>query len=143
MTFARRALMLTAAGVLTAQPCAAAMPSPAWGELQMFTFAGLNVKVALGNAKASRPSGRLQLTTSYHLRDASTGSVQTLKTDGLEIGTSARGAPKLYLNGQDTAEMREKLRLSGPNSDTTSIVLAVALVVVGVVVIANLSTLSD
>lgn len=142
MTLTRCALMLTTAGVLAAQPCAAAADTAAWDEPRLPAFAGLSIRMPLGNTKAALPSARLQLTTSYHLRDDRTGSVQTLKANGLEIGASARGTPSLYLNGQSTAEIKEKVRLSG-SSDTATIVLGVALVVVGVLVIANLNTLSD
>ena len=143
MTVTRCALILTAAGALTAQPCAAATTSGGWDERRMSTFAGLNVRMPLGSPKLTRPSARLQMTTSYQLRDSRTGSVQMLKAEGLEIGASARGAPTLFLNGQSTAQMNEKLRLSGQNSNTAAIVLGVALVVVVGVVIANLNTLSD
>jgi len=103
----------------------------------MSTFAGLNVRMSLGGAKRARPSARLQLTTSYDVRDTRTGSIKTFKVQGLEIGAGRNGAPAFYINGQSTAQMQKKLRLSSSTSNTVWIVAGVALVAVAVLVLVS------
>lgn len=137
MTFVKCALTITAAGILAAQPCAAASSSAGWTEHRMSTFAGLNVRMSLGGAKRARPSARLQLTTSYDVRDTRTGSIKTFKVQGLEIGAGRNGAPAFYINGQSTAQMQKKLRLSSSTSNTVWIVAGVALVAVAVLVLVS------
>jgi hypothetical protein len=133
----------TAAGVLAAQPCAAAAGPGHFGEGRIASFAGVNVRMPLGQAGRNRPSARLQLTSSHHMRDARTGSVRTFKAKGLELGADRNGAPALYLNGQTTAEIKERAGLASSTPDTVWMVFGVALVAVGVLVISNLDGLSD
>jgi hypothetical protein len=143
MTKTGYALGLAAIGTLVAQPCIAATQSAETDERRMAAFAGLNVRIALGASKPARPAARLQLTSSYHVRDARTGSRQTLKAKGLEIGVARNGTPALYMNGQNAAEIKNKAGLSSSTPDTVWIIFGVALVAVGVLVISNLDGLSD
>lgn len=103
----------------------------------MSAFAGLNVRMSLGESRPARPSARLQLTTSYNVRDVRTGSVRTFQAKGLEIGAAGNGAPTFYMNGQTLAELQENLRLSGSTSDTVWIILGVTLVAVTVLVLST------
>ena len=134
MTFVKCAVAMAGAGLLAALPCAAAADPAPWNERQVSAFAGLNVRMSLGGAKPARPTARLQLTTSYDVRDARVGGVETFKPQGLELGAARNGAPILYVNGRTTAETQEKLRLSGSNN-TVLIVFGVALVAVAVLVL--------
>lgn len=126
---------LIAIGVLTAQPCVAATDrhfseaTPA----RSSAFAGLSVRLPLGQAKPAKPVARLQLTTAFSVRDARTGLVRSSKANGLELGALRSGKPALYLNGRSAAEYKTKLGVSG----TTKTVLIVGgLLLVGVVVLA-------
>ena len=131
MTRVTRVALIMVAGALIAQPCAAsdyreARPT----QQQSSAFAGISVRLPLGQAQQAKPTARLQLTTSHTLRNDWTGASQTFKAQGLEIGGTKDGKPALYLNGQSTAEMQEKLRLSSSTPDAVWIVLGVGLVAV-------------
>lgn len=141
VSFARWAVAMTAAGLLAAQPCAAAGDGAGWEQRRMSAFAGVNLRMPLGGAKPARPSARLQLTTGYQLRDARTGALRTFQPKGLEIGAAGNGAPSFYLNGRHSAELRKSAALTGSTSDTVWIVLGVALVAVAVLVLSNSSEL--
>lgn len=138
MTTVTRVATLLAAGMLVAQPCAASDFLDAQAmQRQSSTFAGLNVRLPLGHAQRSKPTARLQFTASHSYRDQRTGTTQTVRAPGLEIGGSKGGKPALYLNGQNTAEMQEKLRLSGSTPNEVWIVLGVGLVAVVVLLAAS------
>jgi hypothetical protein len=137
MTLLKSAIAVAAIGLLAAQPCAAATGSAAWSDGRMSAFAGANVRLPLGGAKVARPSARLQLTTSYNVRDARTGSVQSYKSQGLEFGATRHGAPTFFMNGQSTAQIQKKFGMSGSTMNTVWIVLGVALVAVSVLVLVS------
>jgi hypothetical protein len=143
MMVLKHAIAATIAGFLAAQPCAGAYDPGSYGEGRMSSFAGVNVRMPVGKISRARPSARVQLTTAYSIRDVRTGAVETLKAKGLEIGATRKGVPALYLNGQNTAEMQEKFRLSSSTPDSVSVILGVALLAVGVLVITNLDSLGD
>lgn len=128
---------MTAASFLAAQPCAAGSDAAGLTERRTSAFAGVNVRMPLGGAKAARPSARLQLTSSYIVRDARSGSVATFKPQGLEIGAARNGAPAFYMNGRSKAEMQKKFGLTGSTSNTVWIILGVTLVAVAVLVLSN------
>ena len=137
MVRARYAVAMTAAAFLAAQPCAAAAEPRSTSETRVSTFAGINIRMPLGKAERTRPSARLQLTTSYSVRDVRTGAIRTIRPHGLEIGAAGNGAPAFYLNDQNRVEMQERLRLSGSTPDVVWIVLGVGLVAVVVLLAAS------
>jgi len=92
---------------------------------------GFNVRMALGAAAKTKPTARLQLTSAFNVRDARTGSMQTFKGHGLEIGAAKSGQPALYLNGRNTTDIKAKLRMSG----TTKAVLILGGVLVALAVV--------
>ena len=143
MSKVKSAVAITAAGILAAQPSVTAAQTAGVDERRTSAFAGLNVRMELGGAKPAKPFARMQLTSSYHVRDARTGSLQTLKAQGLEFGAAQNGAPTFYLNGQSTSQLKERNQLSGSTPDAVWIGLSVALVVVGVMVISNLDGLNE
>jgi hypothetical protein len=125
------------AGMLIAQPCAANDVGNGQSTLrQSSAFAGLNVRLPLGQAQKARPTARLQFTTSQTLREERTGATQTFKFQGLEIGGAKGGKPTLYLNGQSAADMEKKLCLGG-TGNTLLIVGGVVLLVAVVAVVAT------
>ena len=128
---------MLAAGMLVAQPCAANELRNGQSTLrQPSAFAGLNVRLPLGHARAVKPTARLQFTTSQTLRDERTGATQTFRAQGLEIGGAKGGKPTLYLNGQSTAGMKKKLGIGG-TGNTVLIVGGVVLLVAIVAVVAS------
>ncbi len=134
--FKSAASAMIATAALGAQPCIAATQDRDFSAMHSATlvFVGLNVRMPLGAAATAKPAARLQLTTAFNVRDARTGTMQTFKGDGLELGASKRGQPTLYLNGQSTAAMKTRLKMSG----TTKAVLIVGgvLVLLGAVLFA-------
>jgi hypothetical protein len=96
----------------------------------------MNVRLPLDSSTRAKPSARLQLTAAYSAIDARTGAIQTLKGQGLELGAGAKGKPAFYLNGRNTAEMKQKLELGG-STGTILLVAGAALVVLVVVAFAS------
>jgi hypothetical protein len=88
----------------------------------------MNVRLPLDRSTPAKPSARLQLTSAYSSMDVRTGAVQTLKAQGLEIGAGLKGKPTLFLNGQNTAEMKQKLEVKGSTGTTLLIVGGILLV---------------
>lgn len=131
------AAALVAAGVIALQPCAAAEDFRDFNPTHRRTsaFAGVNVRLPLDARTQAKPPARLQLTAAYSAMDARTGAIQTLKGQGLEIGAGAKGKPALYLNGQSTAEMKQKLELG--STGTTLLVVGGLLLVLLVVAAAS------
>jgi hypothetical protein len=84
----------------------------------------------------AKPSARLQLTTTHSYRDARTGSVETFKAQGLEIGGTRGGNPTFYLNGQSTADAQKKL---GIGTGTALLIAGGAVLVLLVVAMSSFS----
>ena len=124
-----------AAGMLVAQPCAAADDFRGTSGLERRTsaFAGMSVRLPLGASERSKPTARLQFTTAASTRDARTGSMETLRAQGVEIGAGKAGKPALFLGGRSAAELKQQ---HGLKSTTGTILLVGAVVVVGVVLLA-------
>jgi hypothetical protein len=124
---------MMAAGILAAQPCAAAEDYRDLGmrERRASAFAGVNLRLPLGGAKAAKPSARLQLSAATTVRDMRSGSMTTTRAHGFEIGTGAGGKPALYMGGQSRAEMKTKLGIGG----TTTTVIVVGGVVLVLLVL--------
>lgn len=137
------------AGAAAALAMAAAHPAVAASDRQDLAasqrtpsaFAGLSLRLPLGGRAAEKPFVALQLTTTYDIRDARTGSRETVRPRGLEIGPRQDGRPALFLNGQDTAAMRHGLNLSGGTS--TLLIVGGVLVVVVLAAAAAGSGLGD
>ena len=142
MTKVAHAVALFAAGILVAQPCAASdFQEAAAVQRQSSAFAGVNVRLPLGQALKAKPTARLQLTTSHTIRDMRTGATQTFKAQGLEIGGAKSGKPIFYLNGQSATDMQKKLNVGG--SGTTLLIVGGVLLVVVLVAAATASAQSD
>ena len=129
-----------AMGALAVQPCAAAYYTPraSGAETQTSAFVELNVRMPLGAAARAKPTARLQLTSAFNVRDARTGSMQTFKGHGLEIGAAKSGQPALYLNGRNTTDIKAELGMSGTTK--TVLILGGVLVALAVVVAAAASS---
>jgi hypothetical protein len=135
MTCHTYALAIAAAGLLAAQPCAAADDPAGWSERRIGAFAGVGVRMPLGTASRARPSARLQLSTSYNVRNLRTGALDSFKAQGLEIGAARGGGPTLHLNGRSLARSDRELALTGSTSNTVLIVLGVTLAAVTALVL--------
>jgi hypothetical protein len=88
----------------------------------------------------AKPSARLQLTTTHSHRDIRTGSVDTFKAQGLEIGDAKGGKPTLYLNGQSTADAQKKL---GIGTGTALLKAGGAVLVLLVVALSSVSVFPE
>ncbi len=142
MTGVRHLAAMLAAGMLMAQPCAASDVRDAQAtQRQSSAFAGLNVRLPLGQAQKAKPTARLQLTTSYRFRDERTGVTQTFRAQGLEIGGAKGGKPTLYLNGQSTADMQKKLGIGG--TGTTLLIVGGIVLVLVIVAASSASVFPD
>jgi len=139
MKRATQATVLLAAGMLIAHPCVASDLRDSQATMrQSSAFAGLNVRLPLGQAQTAKPTARLQLAASHTFRDERTGATQTFRSQGLEIGGTKSGRPTLYLNGQSTADVEKKLGIGG----TGTTLLVVGGIVLAIVVVVALSDFS-
>lgn len=107
MTKTTRIAVIVVAAALVAQPCAASDFREAQGlQGQSSVFAGLSLRLPLGQAQKARPTARLQLTTFHTLRDERTGATRRFRPRGLEIGGTKEGKAALTLNGQSAADIQ-------------------------------------
>jgi hypothetical protein len=132
-----RLTAMLAAGMLVVQPVVASEVRDAQTRRQSSAFAGLNIRLPLGETRKANPTVRLQLTASHTLRNERTGATQTFRAQGLEIGGSKGGKPTLYLNGQSAADMQKKLNLGG--TGTTLLIVGGVVLVLVVVAVATAS----
>jgi hypothetical protein len=132
MTRLKCAAAIAAAGLLAAQPCAAAEDYRDAGmrERHASAFAGVNLRLPLGGKQAGKPSARLQFTAASTIRDVRSGSTRTVRAHGLEIGSGEKGKAALYMGGQNTADMKTKLGVGGSTTTTIIIVGGVLLLLV-------------
>jgi hypothetical protein len=123
-----------AAAIFAAQPCAAAddIRDSGAGDRSVAAFAGMSLRLPVGEARRARPTARLQFTTSYAVRDARTGSTATFRAPGLEIGAGKAGKAAFFLNGEKAADVQGRMGLGG----TGTTLLVVGGVLLGVVVVA-------
>ena len=105
---------------------------------QPAAFAGASIRLPLGGKQRARPSARLQLGMVH-----GAGTARQIPAGGVELGLTGRGRPEMFVGGQSTRELRERMKLSGSTGDTVWVVFGVALLVVGVYVITNLDDLGD
>jgi hypothetical protein len=128
-----------AALLLMAQPCLAADPAPNYGaqETRPAAFAGLHVRLPLGQKQRAKPTARLQLSSAHYARDQA-GAAFTIKHgSGLELGAGKAGKAALFIGGRDTAEMKEELNIGG---GTTTTVLLVGAAVLSVLLLLSLAS---
>lgn len=121
--------------MLAAQPCLAAEDPRDLGlrEQHASAFAGVNLRVPLGDPKRAKPSARLQFTAASTVRDWRTGSTRTVRAHGFEIGTGRGRKPALYMGGHSTDELKTRL---GVGASTTTTIVVAGVVVLALVVLA-------
>ena len=120
--------------MLLAQPCLAAsdLRDTAATERRSSAFAGVRLRLPMGEGNPERPSARLQLTTFHDYRDASGAMVHTNRPDGLEFGVGERRRLSLRIAGQDIARQEERLGVDG---STKTIIIIGAVVLAAIVLI--------
>lgn len=126
----------TAALLLMVQPCLAAQNNFAAPETRTAAFAGLQLRLPLGQKERAKPVARLQLSSAYYAHTRSGAFVQTHRPSGVELGAGKAGKPALYIGGQGTAEIEKKLNVGG-SSSTLLIVGGVLLVVLVLAAVAS------
>lgn len=106
--------------------------------------AGLNLRLELGQRGRPKPVARLGIGRMQH--SGGSGELPEWRrsaTPGLELGLSSGGRAELYVGGQSSARVTERLGVDGSGMSPVWIVGGVVLLVVGVLVITNLNSLSD
>ena len=128
----------TAELFLMVQPCLAADTANNSNtyESRKAAFAGLQVRLQLGQKKRAKPTARLYLSTDQYVRGPSGAFVPMRRMPVLELGAGKAGKPAFFIAGQDSAEMRQKLNIGG----TTTTVLIVGGVLLALIVVAAAST---
>lgn len=131
--------------MMMSAPCMAADDRLGWGprEQRAAAFAGANVRLPLGGKVRANPTARLQLTTIRSYQNGQSGnlthssSVVPRQHVGLELGLESGTKPELFVGGQSTSLVRERLQMAGLADPTLGTIFAVALVAVGVLVITS------
>ena len=126
----------TAIFMLSAQPCVAAQGlrdlgarEIGSGERRTGTFAGMNVRMALGGRAAARPTARLQLGMTHSYGNPHSGMpTQTTRLASFELGASRAGKPALFMGGQEVGEVQKKLGIGGSTGTALLVVGGVAVV---------------
>ena len=130
---------------LSPSPCRAAddMPIVHNSGRQTSAFAGANIRLGLDRRGQVKPTARLQFGMMGQQGVEPLSPSSRSAVHGLELGLTRGGHPELYLGGQTTGQIRDRLKLNGSPSNTVAIILGVALVAVGIIVISNLNDLDD
>jgi hypothetical protein len=120
--------------MLIAQPCLAAgeIHSDGASERRSGAFAGVRLRLPLGEGNPERPSARLQLTASHEYRNAAGATLRSTRPDGIELGFRERSRLSWRIGGQDMGRQDERLGVSG---STKTILTIGAIIVVAVVMI--------
>lgn len=105
-------------------------------ETRTAAFAGLQVRLPLGQKERAKPTARLQLSSTHYAREQTGGFVQIHRTSGLEFGAGKAGKPALFIGGQEAADVQKKLNIGG----STTTLLIVGGVVLAVVVLAAIAS---
>jgi hypothetical protein len=92
-------------------------------------FAGLRLRMSIGERRPEPPSARLALGMTY-LQSDGRSMVQARSGSTLELGLTGRGSPDLYLSGQRLSAIQHRLGLAP---------VATALLVVGSVAASGLA----
>ena len=106
--------------VLGAQPALAAEPAGS-GATRTSAFAGVQLRLGLGETKRVAPTARLRLGLTHNSADYRSGA-WARDGGGLELGLTKLGRPDLYVGGQSVRGLRQRLGLAPA---------ATALIVVG------------
>jgi hypothetical protein len=136
---ASKASAAIAALFLMAQPCLAADSAHNYGaqETRSAAFAGLHVRMPLGQKQRAKPTARLQLSSAYYTRDQAGAAFTIQPGSGVELGAGKGGSAALFIGGRDTAEMKEELNIGGGSTTTLVVVGGVVLVVLLLAAVAS------
>lgn len=119
-----------AAALLAAQPCAAAddFRERRMTDVRPGAFAGVTLRMPIGEGAPRRPRASLRFTSVASIRDAA-GASTTRYAEGVEIGAGPNGRVSLSIGGQGTAQLKDRLGVGGSTGTTLLIVGGVVLVV--------------
>ena len=136
MKLASYGLSFLAAGLVAAQPCAAAELEAGDGSRRSGMFAGAYVRVPLGPRGPAREEARAGLsfasTHVYRGADAS-GGERRLQADIVDIGMFRSGRPSLMVAGRQLVDERGRLSLKdGGGVPTWAIVVGAVVLAAGV-----------
>ena len=132
-------------GMLGAQPAVAAEDYRHLGytESRRAGFAGAVFRLEMG-AAAKAPSTRLQIgVRSVSSRRQFEGTTSDVHLPVFELGAAGKDRGKLFIAGQSTGELKQRLGPSGTVGTTVAVVFSVALLAVGLLVITNLDDLDS
>ena len=107
--------------MLLSQPALAAEPAGSGGTTHTGAFAGIQLRMNLGQSKRTAPTARLRLGMTHHVGDLRSGT-RALDGGAIELGLTRLGRPDLFVGGQSVRGIRQRYGLAP---------LATALVVVG------------
>jgi hypothetical protein len=129
-------------GMLGAQSAVAAEDyrHAGYDESRRAGFAGAVFRLEMG-AAAKAPSTRLQIgVRSISSRRQFEGTTSDVHVPVFELGAAGKDRGKLFIAGQSTGELKQRL---GPSGTTVAVVFSVALLAVGLLVITNLDDLDS
>ena len=144
MNRAAASLGAAAAMMCAASPCLAQddMGFGHRSDQQSAAFAGVNLRLEIGRQGRPQPVARLAIGRSYAAdrSDIMPGHRRSA-APGLELGLTRSGAAQLYVGGEPTSRVKERLGANGLGLSPVAIAFGVVLVGVGVLVITNLNGL--
>lgn len=127
----RHIVLLTAAGLIAAQPCAAADLAPLEGAGRSGLYGGIYVRLPIG--QSGRQEARTGLsfgpTRIYRTANASEGERRT-QVNLVDLGIVRSGRPSLTVGGRELIDERGRLSLGGDGGGVSPLAIVVGLVVV-------------
>jgi hypothetical protein len=132
MASLKRIVALAAAGLLAAQPCAAAELSPLEGSRRTGLYGGIYLRLPIGpdrqNARTGLSFGPTRIYRTAH------GGERRTQIDLVDLGMVRSGRPSLTIGGRELIDERGRLSLRGDG-------VSPAAIVVGLVVVAGIAYL--
>ena len=108
-------------------------------------YAGVNLRLDLGQTPRPRPVARIAMGLTQETR-GSGGAQQGMRRNAvpaLELGLKKSGGPELFMAGQSTARLEQRLGARGLGLGTVETVALVAAVAFGIYLVISLDDLGD
>jgi hypothetical protein len=142
MKTAARNLAAALSVTCTTVPCFAQdNMSFAHSEQRTGAFAGVNLRLELGQHRRAKPVARIALGLARETGGGAASDTRRNSIPTLELGLKKSGGPELFIAGQPTARVNERLGARGLRLSPVEIVFGVTLLAVGVLVITSLDDL--
>jgi hypothetical protein len=106
-------------------------------------YGGVNLRLEFGRNRRPTPVARIAVGLTQEARASGDASARRNAVPALEVGLTRSGGPELFVAGQSTARIEQRLGARGLGLGPVEIVFAVALTAVTILVVSGLDDLGD